>query len=165
MPSFTRVAFPITVVITGLVATLPALAIVNGKKLGELLKLGKPISLPSEYVGGCVLSTMGASTEYWHIAKAKVCANRIESGFRNEKKYERFIEQGNGFAIFTVCTSTGTAVHCEGKPEYIPFDYAPVRYVGRCIRPVKRSSGYSGVFCVKGLPNKQADAVLRSLIK
>jgi hypothetical protein len=165
MPSFTRVAFPTIVVITGLVATLPALAIVDGKKLGELLMIGKSVALPSGYVGGCVLSTMGASTEYWHIAKAKVCANKMESGFRNEKKYERFIEQGNGFKIFTVCTSMGTQVHCEGKPKNTPFDYAPVRYLGRCIRPVQRVSGYSGVFCVNGLPRKQADMLLRSLIK
>jgi hypothetical protein len=155
----------LTLIIISLAYAFPVLAEVDGDKLGELLGIGKVVPLPSEYLGGCILTTMGASTEYWHVAKSKVCSNRIESGFKNEKKYERFIQQGNGFKIFTVCTSMGTQVNCEGKPKNTPFDYAPVRYLGRCIRPVQRVSGYSGVFCVNGLPRKQADILLRSLLK
>jgi hypothetical protein len=165
MPSFNQCALLAIIILAGLVVTRPVLAEVNGKKLGELLGIGKSVPLPPEYVGGCILATMGASTEYWHVAKSKNCSNKIESGFRNEKKYERFIQEGNGFKIFTVCTSMGTAVHCENKPQNTPFDYAPVNYVGGCIRPVKRVSGYSAVFCIDGLPKKQTDMLLRSLQK
>jgi hypothetical protein len=166
MTALTRyLVIAIAVFLELILLTSPVLASVDGKTLGELLGISKAVPLSTEYVGGCILKTHGASTEYWRIAKSKVCSNKIENGFRSEKKYENFIQQGNGFMIFTVCTSAGFSNDCKGKPQKIPFDFAPVKYLGRCIMPVRRVTGYSDVFCVKGLPNKQSDVLLRSLIK
>ena len=137
----------------------PALALVDGKKLGKLLKIDKSISLAHEYVKGCIFTGHGASVEYWYVISSRICTNAIGSAFGKEEKYEKFIKAGYGFEIFTVCTSTGTAVACVGKPQKVPFDY-----VGRCIMPVKRNDGFSGVYCIKGMPNKNADILLKSLI-
>lgn len=140
--------------------TSPALADVDGKRLGELLKIDTPVPLASEYFKGCIFMSQGASTEYWYVISSKICTNSIGSAFGKEEKYDKLVRSGNGFEIFTVCTSMGTSVHCKDKPKHVPFDY-----VGRCIMPVKRNDGYSGVFCIKGLPNRQADVLLRLLIK
>jgi hypothetical protein len=139
--------------------TSPALALVDGKKLGELLKTDKSIPLALEYVKGCIFMGHGASVEYWYVISSRICTNAIGSAFGKEEKYDKFVQAGYGFEILTACTSTGTSINCVGKPQKVPFDY-----VGRCIMPVKRNDGYSGVYCIKGLPNQQADVLLKSLI-
>lgn len=140
--------------------TLPAFALVDGKKLSELLKVKSPVPLAPEYVRGCIFTSQGASTEYWYVIKSKVCTNVVGSAFGKEKKYDKLVQSGYGFQILTACTSMGTSVNCKDKPQNVPFDY-----VGRCIMFVKRVDGYRSVFCIKGLPNKQADILLRSLMK
>jgi hypothetical protein len=157
LPWWTSKTIAVTCVF--LVST-PALALVDGKKLGELLGTDKTLPLAREYIKGCIFKSQGASTEYWYVIKSKICTNAVGSAFGKEEKYDKVVKAGYGFKIFTVCTSTGTSVHCERKPKQIPFDY-----VGRCIMPVKTNDGYSGVYCIQGLPNQQADVLLRSLIK
>jgi hypothetical protein len=146
-------------IVCTVLTTSPALALVDGKKLGELLRIGKSVPIAREYIRGCIFKGQGASVEYWYVISSKVCTNAVGSAFGKEEKYDKFVKAGYGFEIFTACTSTGTSVHCVGKPQKVPFDY-----VGRCIMPVKRNDGYSGVYCIKGLPNQQADVLLKSLI-
>lgn len=133
---------------------------VDGKKLGELLKVDTDIPISSEYVGGCIFKGSGASIEYWHVLNNKVCTNEIGNALGNEGKLNKLSLGGNGFSIATACASIGTSTHCKGKPQNVPFDH-----VGRCIMPVKRTTGYSSVFCIQGLPNNEADILLRSLVE
>jgi hypothetical protein len=137
----------------------PSSALVDGKKLGEVLKIDKAVAIPSEYVGGCIFTGLGASIEYWHVISNKVCTNEIGDAWGKTAKLDKLLIGGNGFSIVTACASRGTSIHCKDKPKYVPFDH-----VGRCIMPVKRTNGYSGVFCIQGLPNKEADFLLRSFL-
>jgi hypothetical protein len=150
----------IFIILFSFAITLPAFALVDGKKLSELLRVQSPVILPPEYVKGCIFTSLGASTECWYVIKSELCTNAVGSAFGKEEKYDKFVQNGYGFEILTACTSTGTSVNCKDKPQNIPFDY-----VGRCIMFVKRLDGYSSVFCIKGLPNKQADILLRSMMK
>lgn len=138
----------------------PSSALVDGEKLGEVLKIDKTIPIASEYIGGCIFKGLGASIEYWHVISNKVCTNEIGDTWGKAAKLNKFLIGGNGFSIATACASSGTSIHCKDKPKYVPFDH-----VGRCIMPVKRTNGYSGVFCIQGLPNKEADFLLRSMVK
>lgn len=135
-------------------------ALVDGEKLGEVLKIDKTIPITSEYVGGCIFTGLGASIEYWYVISNKVCTNEIGNALGKSAKLDKLLIGGNGFSIATACASSGTSIHCKNKPKFVPFDH-----VGRCIMPVKRTNGYSGVFCIQGLPNKEADFLLRSMVK
>jgi hypothetical protein len=150
----------IIIILLSFIITLPAFALVDGKKLSELLRIKNPVVLAPEYIRGCIFISQGALTEYWYIIKSNICTNAVGSAFGKEEKYDKFVQNGYGFEILTACTSTGTSINCKDKPQNVPFDY-----VGRCIMFVKRVDGYSSVFCIKGLPNKKADILLRSLMK
>ena len=141
-------------------------ATVDGKGLSRLLEVSETVPLTAEYRNGCIFSGRGASVEYWYVLKAKTCQNTIGNVGGREQRLDRLIEQGKGFSIRTVCTSTGTQLNCEGKPIGEPFDFQPAKvYLGRCIRYVKRLNGYSGVYCIKGLQKEEADSFLNTLMK
>ena len=154
-----KTLFKVALIGLTLSVSVPSLALIDGKKLSKALGVKKSVLLSLKYADSCILKGNGASVEYWYILNSKVCPQATDSAFGQEEKYEKFIKAGYGFSIFTVCTSTGTSVYCRNKPDLTPFDY-----VGRCIMPVKRVSGYRSVFCVKGMQNTEADILLKSLI-
>jgi hypothetical protein len=139
--------------------SIPCKALVDSKKLSDLIGVRKPISISQKYTNSCILKGNGASVEYWYILNSKVCPKSTDSAFGKEEKYDKLIKLGYGFRLFTVCTSTGTSINCKNKPNLTPFNY-----VGRCIMPVKRTNGYSSVFCIQGMSNTEADILLNSLI-
>jgi hypothetical protein len=156
----------LNIILISHIVVLPVSATeVDASKLGKFLKVSVSVPLEPEYIRGCIYKGLGASVEYWYVLKSKVCSETVGNAWGLEGKLDRLVAQGNGFTIRTVCTSMGTMANCEGKPKNKPFDFTPVNiYLGRCIRSVQRTNGYSGVFCVKGLPRKQADNLLKTLM-
>jgi hypothetical protein len=157
----------LSIILISHIIILPVAATeVDAQKLGKLLKVSVSVPLEPEYIRGCIYKGLGASVEYWYVLKSKVCSETVGNAWGLEEKLDRVVAQGDGFTIRTVCTSMGTMANCESKPKNKPFDFTPAKiYLGRCIRSAQRTDGYSGVFCVKGLPQKQTDNLLKTLIK
>lgn len=147
-------------IVTASLIASPAQAEVNAAKLGEIMNINRPVAMPSVYNKGCIFKGHGASVAYWYVLKPSVCTNAIGSAWGKEQRLENFVKRGYGFKIHTICTSSGTAETCEGKPSFTPF--SPW---GRtlCIKPVK-SKGWSSVVCVEGLPLAQKKQFLLSLV-